>query len=116
MHQINELGVGIAIDDFGTGYSSLNYLKAFPIQTLKIDDSFVKDVPHDPKAVAICRTIASLGKGLGLKVVAEGVEEQIKCDFLRSEGINMIQGYLVSHPLDAQQFEAWIKSKPLDQS
>ena len=102
MHEINALGMSIAIDDFGTGFSSLGYIRDFPIRTLKIDPSFVRDIPHCSRAVAIAKTILSLGHGLNLKVVAEGVETFEQVEFLRNHGCDMVQGFLVSRPMSHQ--------------
>ncbi|MFK7768293.1 MAG: EAL domain-containing protein [Mariniblastus sp.] len=108
MHQINELGVSIAIDDFGTGYSSLSYIRDFPIRTLKIDTSFIKNLPECTRAVAIAHTVLSLGHGLDLKVVAEGVETPEQLKFLRDAGCDMVQGYYVSRPVTAIEFSEFI--------
>ena len=99
MHEINDLGMSIAIDDFGTGFSSLGYIRDFPIRTLKIDPSFVRDIPHCTRAVAISKTNLYLGHGLNLKVVAEGVETFEQVEFLRNHGCDMVQGFLVSRPM-----------------
>ncbi len=111
MEQLNKLGVRIAIDDFGTGYSSLNYLRTFPVSTLKIDLTFVRDLPDDDRAVAVAKTVLSLGHGLGLKVVAEGVENTRQRDFLKDAGCDIIQGYLVDRPLLADEFADMIHEK-----
>ena len=110
MRKINELGVSIAMDDFGTGYSSLSYIRDFPIRTLKIDTTFVKDLPHCTRAVAIAKTVLSLGHGLDLKVVAEGVETRGQLEFLREAGCDMAQGYLVNRPIPGDEFLSWLKS------
>jgi PAS domain S-box-containing protein len=101
---LKRLGVSLALDDFGTGYSSLSYLRSFPIDTLKIDRSFIKETPHDADAVAIARTIVALARALGMNTVAEGVETQEQADFLRQLGVDVLQGFLYSPPLPPSQF------------
>ncbi len=108
MHGMTAMGVSVAIDDFGTGHSSLSYLKRFNVNTLKIDRSFVMDLPHDPEDSAIARTVIALGHGLNLRVVAEGVETQAQADFLRRHGCDAIQGYLLSQPLAPDEFPGWL--------
>jgi diguanylate cyclase (GGDEF)-like protein/PAS domain S-box-containing protein len=110
MQKINQLGVSIAMDDFGTGYSSLSYIRDFPIRTLKIDTTFVRDLPCCSRAVAIAKTVLSLGHGLDLKVVAEGVETVEQLEFLREAGCDMVQGYLISRPLTAEKLLDWLKT------
>jgi len=100
-------GVSIAIDDFGTGQSSLRYLQRFNVDTLKIDRSFVKDTPGNPEDNAIATAVIALGHSLGLTVVAEGVETPQQVEFLRSQGCDEIQGYLLSRPIDAAGFAGW---------
>ena len=104
LREINEMGVKLAIDDFGTGYSSLHYLKQFPIHTLKIDKSFVDNIPSDQENVAIATAIVHMGKSLGLKVVAEGVEEMEQCTYLRDLGCDQLQGWLFSPAVDNDKF------------
>ncbi len=107
VERLADMGFSIAIDDFGTGYSSLSYLKHFRIHTLKIDMSFVRDVTHDPRSVAVIRSIASLGQGLGLNVVAEGVETAEQAKLLADIGCNVLQGYYIGRPMFPDQFTAW---------
>ncbi len=104
LQQLKSLGVILSLDDFGTGYSSLAYLKHFPLDELKIDRSFVHDVPHDANAVKIIATILQMGKTLNLKVVAEGVETLAQHAFLLHQGLGLGQGYFYSRPLPAEDF------------
>ena len=110
MHKINELGGSIAMDDFGTGYSSLSYIRDFPIRALKIDTTFVSDLPSCSRAVAIAKTVLSLGHGLDLQVVAEGVETAEQLAFLRAADCDFVQGYFISRPLTAEKFLEWLQS------
>jgi len=102
---LNSMGVSLAIDDFGTGYSSLAYLKRFPIQKLKIDRSFINDVATDSNDAAIAKSIISLAHNMGLKVVAEGVEDKHQMEWLRARGCDQAQGYYYSQPISASQME-----------
>ena len=110
--RLRDLGVGLAIDDFGTGYSSLSYLKRFPIDTLKIDQSFVRGLPGDADDAAITRAIIAMGRSLGLSIVAEGVELPAQQEFLRLAGCEFMQGYLYARPMPADQFEAELLPGP----
>jgi EAL domain-containing protein (putative c-di-GMP-specific phosphodiesterase class I) len=98
--RLKQLGVSIAIDDFGIGYSSLSYLKRFPVDKLKIDRSFIADLPHDKEQGAIVSAIVALGRALRLDVVAEGVETEEQRAFLQKCRCHYLQGYLTGHPLD----------------
>jgi diguanylate cyclase (GGDEF)-like protein/PAS domain S-box-containing protein len=116
LNQLRELGIELAIDDFGTGYSSLSHLKLMPLQRLKIDRSFVKDIETDPDDAAICAATVSLAHNIGLSVVAEGVETEAQLAFLGHLGCETVQGYLFSRPLPAAEAEAWIRQRMAAQS
>ena len=109
MDRISALGVALSLDDFGTGYSSLSYLKRFPIDTLKIDRSFTNGLPSDSSDCAIAGTIISMGRKLGHRVIAEGVETLEQLDFLRAAGCDEVQGYLYGKPLPAYEFELGLR-------
>ncbi len=114
LEKLRELGLNIAVDDFGTGYSSLNYLKRFPIHTLKIDQSFIRDLTNDSDDAAITSAVIALGRNLRLNIVAEGVETKEQLVFLRSQSCNELQGYYYSRPLDAESFTRLLgEKKPL---
>ena len=110
LEQLQKIGVRIAIDDFGTGYSSLNVIKHFPLNVLKIDQSFVQDSLNDPSDAAIVQTIVALGKGLGLRVLAEGVETYAQLTFLQNIQCDYAQGFLLSHPLPAHSVSSFLKT------
>jgi EAL domain-containing protein (putative c-di-GMP-specific phosphodiesterase class I) len=101
LNNLKSLGVSISIDDFGTGFSSLSYLKHFPIDTLKIDKSFIMNLEWDEANTAIASAVISLAQSLNLRVVAEGVETKEQLDFLRSKNCNLAQGYFISKPLES---------------
>ena len=109
LNELKALGTSIYLDDFGTGYSSLAYLKKFPIDGLKIDRSFIRDLPGDPDDEAITQAILALSQALRLNVVAEGVENEAQLDFLRRQGCEVVQGFLFSRPLLFDGFLEWLQ-------
>jgi diguanylate cyclase (GGDEF)-like protein len=113
LDSIQSRGIRLAIDDFGTGYSSMSLMKQFPIDTIKIDRSFVRDLPNDSEDQAIAQAIISMGKALGMTVVAEGVETAEQETFLRDHACDEMQGYLFSRPLPSQQMADLLRSAPL---
>jgi diguanylate cyclase (GGDEF)-like protein/PAS domain S-box-containing protein len=110
LRQLRDMGIQVSIDDFGTGYSSLSYLKKFPITTLKIDKSFVKDIEVDPGAESIVRATIAMAHNLNLEVVAEGVETENQAAFLRNHGCNYLQGYLYGIPMPIEELEMFLAS------
>lgn len=109
IHAIRDLGVEISIDDFGTAYSSLSRLKQLPLNTLKIDKSFIQDLEEDPDDKTLVRTIIAMAHNLNMKVVAEGVETQAQYDFVREHQCDMVQGYLLGKPISAEELEILLK-------
>jgi diguanylate cyclase (GGDEF)-like protein len=105
LRRLKTLGVKISMDDFGTGYSSLSYFRLFPFDKVKIDQSFIREMIESPEALAIVRSVIGLGRGLGLSVVAEGVETNAQLDALIAEGCDQVQGYLISRPGPIEQFD-----------
>jgi EAL domain-containing protein (putative c-di-GMP-specific phosphodiesterase class I) len=113
LRSLKALGLRLAIDDFGTGYSSLSHLKRLPIDTLKIDRSFVHDIPNDRDDAAIATTIIAMTQALNLKVIAEGVESESQELFLRQQGCHEIQGYLYSQPISAADMTLLLQQKAM---
>jgi EAL domain-containing protein (putative c-di-GMP-specific phosphodiesterase class I) len=108
---LDTLGVRFGLDDFGTGFSSLSYLQRYPFDTLKLDRSFVRDLPGDPHDVALTRAILAMGQSLELDVVAEGVETESQRQFLLAHGCVIMQGFLFARPMPADRFAAWMAER-----
>jgi EAL domain-containing protein (putative c-di-GMP-specific phosphodiesterase class I) len=98
INELHDMGCHIVLDDFGTGYSSLAYLKQFPIDTIKIDRSFIRDILSDPSDAAICNAIRAMAESLNIEVIAEGVETKEQLDYLLANGFTTVQGYLYGRP------------------
>lgn len=116
VQQLSELGFGIVLDDFGTGYSSLSYLRSLPVTGLKLDKSFLKDVPDDANANAITRAILTLAHDLRLSVTAEGVENTMQLNFLKDAGCDSFQGYLFTAPMSSEAASRWLLAEQLTSS
>ncbi|HEV7391961.1 MAG TPA: EAL domain-containing protein, partial [Burkholderiales bacterium] len=112
LHKLKAIGVRIAIDDFGTGYSSLSYLKRFPIDSLKIDRSFVTGLPEDQDDASIAHAVITMAHALRLKVVAEGVENKAQLDFMAANGCDEMQGFYFSRPLPAEECTQLLAEQP----
>ena len=110
LNRMNALGIKLSVDDYGTGYSSLAYLKKLPVDEMKIDQAFVRNMVSDGDDLVIVRSTIELGHNLGLKVVAEGVEDEATLDKLKQLGCDLAQGYHISRPLAPEQLELWLKS------
>ena len=108
LEKLSNLGITISVDDFGTGYSSMSYLKRYPIDTLKIDQSFISDLPDDANDAAITLAIIAMGKSLGMTIIAEGVETEAQLAFLKTHECNRVQGYLLGRPMSAEKAEQFI--------
>ena len=113
LQALEEMGVQVAIDDFGTGYSSLSYLRQFPINVLKIDQSFVREISADPVGASIVCAVISMGRSLGHRVIAEGVETGEQLAFLQAQRCGEGQGYYFSRPLIAEQFARLLETGTL---
>ncbi|HVM32033.1 MAG TPA: EAL domain-containing protein, partial [bacterium] len=109
LNELQKMRIHLSLDDFGTGYSSLSYLKRFPLETLKIDRSFVRDIATDPNDAAIVTAVIALAHSLKLSVVAEGVETEAQIAFLKNHQCDQVQGYYFSHPLSEDQFFRMLK-------
>jgi EAL domain-containing protein (putative c-di-GMP-specific phosphodiesterase class I) len=114
LERLHARGITIAIDDFGTGYSSLSYLKTLPIDSLKIDRGFISDICSDENDQKIVQTLITMAHSMGMKVVAEGIEDRAQLELLGEYGVDEIQGYLLSKPVDAQALETILRN-PLPQ-
>src|SRR5205823_2941842 len=110
MQRLAEMGVRLSLDDFGTGYSSLVFLKRLPVRELKIDRSFIKQLPGDPDSVAIVRTAIGVGHNLGLRVIGEGVEDRDAEALLVEAGCDAVQGFLIGHPVPEQDMTDLLES------
>jgi len=111
LDSLKELGVGISLDDFGTGYSSLSYLSMLPIDKIKVDRSFIRDIERNARSLAVTETMIALAKKLRVQVVAEGVESPLALELLRERGCDLGQGYLLGRPLPAPLVSGWLRNQ-----
>lgn len=116
LNKLRDLGAHLAMDDFGTGYSSMAYLRRFPFDMIKIDKAFVDDIGHNLEAQAVVRAMLDLGKALGLRMLAEGVETEVQYRFLRDEGCDEVQGYYFSKPISRDEFRCLISEQAVDET
>jgi EAL domain-containing protein (putative c-di-GMP-specific phosphodiesterase class I) len=111
LQRLKAMGIRISVDDFGTGYSSLAHLKELPIDSMKIDRSFVQDLPRERGSTAIAHAVMQMAQGLEITVIAEGVENDEQRRFLAAEGCDVLQGELISVPLTAAELAAWVAER-----
>jgi EAL domain-containing protein (putative c-di-GMP-specific phosphodiesterase class I) len=111
LKELRSRGTLVAIDDFGTGYSSLSYLRWMPVDSLKLDKTFMPSIPSDPQSCAIAKVVIGLAHSLNLEVIAEGVESIEQVDFLQHEKCEQMQGYFFSRPLDAAAMTVWLRDR-----
>ena len=116
LNDLKSMGLRISIDDFGTGYSSLSYLKRFPVDTLKIDRSFVRDVATHPDDAAITVAIIAMARSLELETIAEGVETREQLVFLQQQGCSLMQGFLLGRPVPAEEFTRALRKNAAEMS
>ncbi len=109
LHAIRASGISIAVDDFGTGYSTLNYLQKLPVDIIKVDQQFIRDIPHSTEDMTLVKAVIAMAHSMGLDVVAEGVETEEQASFLRKHSCEELQGYLFSRPLPADEFEVMLR-------
>ena len=109
--QLKRMNIKLCLDDFGTGYSSLSYLKRFPIDTIKIDSSFVNDIPYNEEACNLVKAILAIGSSLKMNIVAEGVENKAQYEALKDWGCNMIQGFYFHQPMPEDEFLAYLMNQ-----
>ncbi len=113
LEAFHKAGFSLSIDDFGTGYSSLGYLKRFQVSELKIDQSFVCDLPQDGESAAIITAVIQMSHALNMKVVAEGVETQAQADFLSANGCDVLQGYLLGRPMSPAELTLYLQERSM---